>query len=123
MMRATGTMSGLRPLGEILQIVGLSLAIFALAFLRRSFGLVAAHRGIKTIGAYAVVRHPMYAAYIVSQIGYVLVHQSARNLAIGVITSGGLVLRAALEERLLARDPTYASYRRRVRWRFLPYVY
>lgn len=123
LMRATETTSALRPVGEILQIGGLSLVILAIAFLRRSFGLVAAHRGIKMVGAYAVVRHPMYAAYMVSQIGYVLVQQSAMNVVIAVITCGSLALRAALEERLLACDPAYESYRRRIRWRFVPYVY
>lgn len=122
-MRATETTSPLRAVGEVLQIGGLLLVILALVFLGRSFGLVAAHRGIKVVGAYAIVRHPMYAAYMVSQIGYVLVQPSARNVAIAVITCGSLALRAALEERLLARDPAYESYRRRTRWRFVPHVY
>jgi protein-S-isoprenylcysteine O-methyltransferase Ste14 len=123
LMRAAETTTAFRPVGETLQILGLSVVILSIAFLRRSFGLVAAHRGIKTGGPYALVRHPMYAAYMVSQIGYVLVNQSPRNVAIAVITCGGLALRAALEERLLARDPAYESYRRRIRWRFVPYVY
>jgi protein-S-isoprenylcysteine O-methyltransferase Ste14 len=121
LMRAAETTSAFRPVGQMLQIVGLSLVILSIMFLGRSFGLVAAHRGIKTVGTYAVVRHPMYGAYMVSQIGYVLVHPSPWNVAIALITCGGLALRAALEERLLARDPVYELYRRRVRWRFVPY--
>lgn len=36
------------------------------------FGFVAADRGLKTRGPYAVVRHPMYASYLLLQSGYVL---------------------------------------------------
>lgn len=48
----------------------------------RSFGLVAAHRGLKAGGLYAVVRHPMYAGYVISHVGYLLVAPSWWNLAI-----------------------------------------
>src|SRR6266516_7763001 len=47
-----------------LQLVGLVIAITSLLALGRSFGFVAADRGLKTRGPYAVVRHPIYASYL-----------------------------------------------------------
>ena len=123
LMRVTETSGTWLPLGQALQILGLSLAVVSVAFLGRSIGVVAAHRGIKTAGMYSLVRHPMYGAYMVSYVGYVLVHPSARNALIVATTLLALNVRAAVEERFLARDPAYDAYRRRIRWRFLPYVY
>jgi protein-S-isoprenylcysteine O-methyltransferase Ste14 len=36
----------------------------ALAALGRSFGFVAADRGLRASGPYAMVRHPVYASYL-----------------------------------------------------------
>jgi protein-S-isoprenylcysteine O-methyltransferase Ste14 len=115
--------------GGILQLAGGVLALAALLALGRSFGYVAADRGLKTRGPYAVVRHPVYASYLVMQIGYVLQAVSVRNLVILVLATGANVARALAEERLMLRTPpcaqnaTYAQYASRVRWRFLPGVW
>jgi MFS family permease/protein-S-isoprenylcysteine O-methyltransferase Ste14 len=45
-----------------LQLAGLVICIISLLALGRSFGFVAADRGLKTRGPYAVVRHPVYAS-------------------------------------------------------------
>jgi protein-S-isoprenylcysteine O-methyltransferase Ste14 len=37
----------------------------------RSFGFVAAGRDLKTCGPHAVIRHPIYASYLLIQSGYV----------------------------------------------------
>src|SRR4029077_15996096 len=51
-------------IGEPVQVIGVSSAVAALVFLGRSIGLVPANRGVKVSGAYGLVRHPMYAAYL-----------------------------------------------------------
>ncbi len=66
------------------------------------------------------MRHPVYAAYIGVQAGYVLQSVSVRNIAVMVLATGCNVGRALAEERLLARSADYAAYRERVRWRFFP---
>ena len=45
--------------GDILQIGGFVLQLFALLYLSRSFGLLPAYRGIKSSGLYGWVRHPL----------------------------------------------------------------
>src|SRR2546425_1177794 len=55
-----------------LQLAGLAVVLASLAALGRSFGFAAADRGLVTRGPYAVVRHPIYAAYFPIQLGYLL---------------------------------------------------
>src|SRR5579863_10206899 len=52
--------------GNLLQVVGLCAVAAALLSLRRSFGIVPAHRGIRTQGLYNFVRHPLYASELFS---------------------------------------------------------
>src|SRR5262249_50170605 len=57
-------LGGLAPLYVALQLLGSLLAIAALLALGRSFGIVAANRGIQSHGPYRLVRHPTYASYL-----------------------------------------------------------
>jgi hypothetical protein len=82
-----------------------------------SFGFVAADRGLKTRGPYALVRHPIYASYLLIQSRYVLQNLSLRNIAVVVLATVCNIGRAIPEERLLARSPAYRAYQQRVRWR------
>jgi protein-S-isoprenylcysteine O-methyltransferase Ste14 len=56
--------------GYWLQILGITISIFGLISLKRSFGLVAANRGIVSSGLYQLVRHPLYSSYELSIIGF-----------------------------------------------------
>ena len=103
-----------------LQLFGLVACITSLAALGRSFGFVAADRGLKTKGPYAVVRHPVYVSYLLIQSGYLLQSLSWRNLLVLVLASGCNVGRALAEERLLAETPAYRAYKHQVRWRLIP---
>jgi hypothetical protein len=71
-------------------------------------------------GPYAVVRHPVYASYLLIQSGYLLQSISLRNAVVMVLASGCNVGRALVEERLLTGSSAYGAYRRRVRWRLVP---
>jgi protein-S-isoprenylcysteine O-methyltransferase Ste14 len=108
---------------EIVQVVGLAIAFIGLGFLGRSFGIVAALRRVKTSGVYGLVRHPIYAAYLLSYTGYVLENPSLRNLALLALSTAGQVVRIVEEERVLVGDPDYRAYRQRVRYRLIPFVY
>jgi protein-S-isoprenylcysteine O-methyltransferase Ste14 len=108
---------------QLVQILALLAAIGATASLGRSVGVVAANRGVASRGAYGFVRHPMYAAYAVAYLGYTAGSPSLRNVILMSATIAAFVMRAAVEERLLLADVAYRAYARRVRWRFVPYVY
>ncbi|MBX6323512.1 MAG: isoprenylcysteine carboxyl methyltransferase [Rhodospirillaceae bacterium] len=109
--------------GEVLQVVGCALQVAAILSLNRSFGLLPAHRQIKREGLYRVVRHPLYCAYTVTQIGYVLDNPALWNLVVLVAAAGFQVLRILDEERFLLRYPAYAAYSRSTRWRLVPLVW
>ena len=122
-LRPRGPSGALALSGEVMEIAGVSIAVIALVFLGRSFGIVAANRGVKTGGAYGLVRHPMYAGYFLTYVGYVLSYPSMVNACLAVATLVVQVTRASMEERVLAHDPSYREYLRRTPWRFIPYVY
>jgi protein-S-isoprenylcysteine O-methyltransferase Ste14 len=109
--------------GLVCQLVGLTVAVTALLFLGRSFGLVAADRGLVISGPYAVVRHPIYGAYILIQAGYLMQSLSIRNAAVVAFATCCNIGRICAEERLLAQTPVHADYVRRVRWRLFPGVW
>ena len=46
-----------------IMLFGLSFQVAAKAVLGRRFGIVAANRGVRDLGPYRFVRHPMYAGY------------------------------------------------------------
>src|SRR3954468_18482366 len=63
-----------------LQLLGWGLAVVCLSTLGRSFGLVAANRGIVTRGPYGLVRHPIYSCYLLTQARYLLQNPTTRKL-------------------------------------------
>lgn len=111
------------PAAGLLMAAGLVLSIAAKICLNRSFGIVAANRGVKRSGPYRAVRHPMYLGYVLSHLGFVLAHFSAWNVAAYAITWTAFVLRIRAEERFLSRDDAYRAYARRVRYRLIPGIY
>lgn len=109
--------------GVALQLAGLAWQIYAKLSLRLSFGLLPAHRGIVTDGAYRVVRHPMYLGYLISHIGFFLVNFSGQNALVYCGLYVFQAVRIVREERLLSTDPEYQAYKERVRYHILPGVF
>jgi len=132
---AGGTFGGLllRPAGShalwgvragfILQVTGLVVVIVSLFALGRSFGFVAADRGLVTRGPYRVARHPIYAGYLTIQVGYLLQAISWRNIIVVLAVTACNVGRALAEERVMGASASYTSYREQVRWRLLPGIW
>jgi protein-S-isoprenylcysteine O-methyltransferase Ste14 len=132
LLAAGGTFGGLlfRPAGLhpewgvgagfALQVVGLIAVIASLMALGRSFGFVAADRGVVTRGPYALVRHPVYAGYLLIQLGYVTQAISWRNALVLLFVTACNIGRTVAEERVLSASPQYRRYREQVRWRLVP---
>jgi protein-S-isoprenylcysteine O-methyltransferase Ste14 len=109
--------------GLVVQLFGLAICVTSFLALGRSFGFVAADRGLVKRGPYAIVRHPIYASYLFLQAGYVLQSISIRNALVMVFASGCNVGRAIVEDRMLATNDQYDEYRRQVTWRLIPGVW
>ena len=108
--------------GDVIQVAGILLVGFSIGSLGRSFGLVAANRGVVITGMYRYVRHPLYMAYFVNIAGFLINHVSAYNVVLVVVLAIVQLARIHYEEKLLRKDPAYARYADRVRWRLVPYV-
>ena len=108
------------PLGVGLAVLGNLVQLAAKMFLRRSFGIAPANRGIKTDGMYKLVRHPMYAGYLLVHIGILLLMPTVFNFIIYAIGWWAQILRLLAEERLLSEDPVYRAFCAKTRWRLIP---
>lgn len=102
---------------------GLALVIVGKLALGRSFGIAPANRGVVMRGPYLLVRHPIYAGYLVTHAAFLLAHPTAWNVAVAIIADSALILRALVEERVLRADAAYESYCGRVGWRLVPWVF
>jgi protein-S-isoprenylcysteine O-methyltransferase Ste14 len=74
-------------------IVGLCTQVCAKFVLGRSFGMVAANRGVKIAGPYRFIRHPMYAGYTITHIGLLLAMPSLLNAALYALALAFQVIR------------------------------
>ncbi|MBI4265251.1 MAG: isoprenylcysteine carboxylmethyltransferase family protein [Acidobacteria bacterium] len=87
---------------------------------------VQSDRGQRVVstGVYAFVRHPMYLGIVLMFTGTPLLLGSAMGLGIAVAMVVLLAVRIDAEERLLADElDGYAEYRRKVRYRLVPFIW
>jgi len=102
---------------------GLAISFVALMELGRSFGIVAADRGIVSSGPYKLVRHPAYLAYAIGEIGYLFQSFSTWNVAIVAFTWLCQIDRIRAEEALLSGNPEYVTYKNEVRYALIPGIW
>jgi protein-S-isoprenylcysteine O-methyltransferase Ste14 len=107
----------------VLMLAGILLHLGAKLSLRRSFGIVAADRGIKNEGPYRLVRHPMYLGYMMVHLALVLAGPLLWNMIVFALTWVAFLLRIAAEERLLSRNEDYQAFMGKTRFRLIPGLY
>lgn len=109
--------------GQVLQVLAFGLQIAAVLSLNRSFGLLPAHRGVKSDGLYRWVRHPLYSTYLLAHLGYLANNMSVQNVLVLTVVTSFQVVRILQEEQLLGEYPDYARYAIGTRWRLIPSVW
>jgi methanethiol S-methyltransferase len=74
-------------------------------------------------GPYRLVRHPLYLGWMLMTFG--AAHMTGDRLIFAAISTAYLAMAIPFEERSLVRlfGQQYESYRNRVRWRMIPYLY
>ena len=65
----------------------------------------------------------MYAGYVVTHVGFLLLHPTAWNAAVYAVSLSLQVVRILAEERLLSQDPAYRDFSASVRYRLAPGVF
>ena len=109
--------------GIPLQLTGILFSLAALLRLGKSFGIVAANRGLVTSGPYGVVRHPAYLGYMLSELGFLMMNPTMTNSLLVAIVWILQISRIVAEEKLLLADPGYVDYKDRVAKRLIPAVW
>jgi protein-S-isoprenylcysteine O-methyltransferase Ste14 len=97
-----------------------ALSLVSLLALGRLFGIRPALRGVMTRGPYRIVRHPMYLAYVIGDIGYNLQEWNFGTVTLVMAGWVSLLYRIHAEERILSQDPRWPTYAASVRYRLLP---
>jgi protein-S-isoprenylcysteine O-methyltransferase Ste14 len=115
-------------IGGVLLII--SFCLFFLTFRENSYlsplARVQRDRGQKVIstGPYAIIRHPMYFAFIPFMVGTPLLLGSWFGAIFGALYMLLVARRAVLEERMLVDSlEGYREYIDKVRYRLIPYVW
>lgn len=118
--RATGWLASSAIAVELIGVIISQGARFALG---RKFALLPANRGIVRRGPFALIRHPIYAGWVILTGGYVMSYPNFRNALALLVTIPFMIWRISLEEDLLSHDPSYRAYCAVTRWRLLPFLY
>jgi protein-S-isoprenylcysteine O-methyltransferase Ste14 len=107
----------------VLMLSGFVVHLVAKFTLRRSFGVVAANRGVKQSGIYRLVRHPMYAGYLLTQLSVLLAGPNLHNVVVIGLGWAFQIARIVAEERILKEDPSYRELMLRTPYRIIPGVF
>jgi protein-S-isoprenylcysteine O-methyltransferase Ste14 len=109
--------------GLVLVTLTAFLSFASLLSLGRRFGVWPASRGLATRGPYRLVRHPMYLAYVLADIGYNLQEWNFVTALLVMAGWASLFYRIRAEERILSQDARWSSYVAAVRYRLLPGIW
>lgn len=106
--------------GLVLVTLAACLSLASLLTLGRWFGVRPALRGLATGGPYRLVRHPMYLAYVLADIGYNLQEWNIGTALLVMAGWGSLLYRIRAEERVLSQHAGWPAYVASVRYRLVP---
>ena len=109
--------------GLVLVTLAAFLSFASLLSLGRRFGVWPASRGLATRGPYRLVRHPMYLAYVLADIGYNLQEWNFGTALLVMAGWASLFYRIRAEERILSQDSGWSTYVALVRHRLLPGIW
>ncbi len=113
-------------LGAVLFLLGYVLYAFVLkenAYLARTVKVEKGQTLVDT-GLYGVVRHPMYAATLLLFLSMPLILGSFLSLLVMLVYPFIIARRIQNEEQVLMRElPGYREYRKKVRWRMIPFLW
>lgn len=91
-------------------------SVFALAKLGKSFSIMPEARTLRTTGPYALARHPLYVAEMLSIAGTAMLYLQPWGAILAVGVGILQTIRSIFEEQILTEQfPEYADYKKRVK--------
>lgn len=117
------TSSSADTLANTMTLAGCFICIFSVACLGRGFGILPAWRRLADRGPYRVIRHPIYAGYVLMDLAMLCSHPTWNNWVVISCDIGLLLARIQLEEQICLQAEGYRRYARRVRYRLCPGIY
>lgn len=113
-------------LGDVLVVLGLYIVF--LVFRENTFTSatieVSEEQRVISTGPYAVIRHPMYSGAFIMLLGIPFALGSWWALIFVFLLFAAIVCRLLEEEKFLSKKlPGYTSYRQKVRYRLIPFVW
>ena len=109
--------------GMVLVSIAACLSLASLLSLGKRFGVIPALRGLMTRGPYRLIRHPMYLAYVLADIGYSLQEWNFGTVLLVIAGWASLLYRILAEERILSHDAGWSPYAALVSYRLIPGVW
>jgi protein-S-isoprenylcysteine O-methyltransferase Ste14 len=109
--------------GLLLVTLAACLSLASLLSLGRRFGVFPALRGLVTRGPYRLVRHPMYLAYVIADLGYNFQEWNFGTALMVMAGWASLIYRIQAEDRILSQDAQWSAYAASVRYRLLPGIW
>jgi len=106
--------------GLVLVTLAAFVSLASLLSLGRRFGVRPALRDLTTRGAYRLVRHPMYLACMLSDVGYNLQEWNVGTIVLMLAGWASLLFRIHAEEGMLSQHSGWTAYVAKVRYRLLP---
>jgi protein-S-isoprenylcysteine O-methyltransferase Ste14 len=112
-------------LGDVLCVLGISLAIWARVYLGRNWGVpmsVKVNPELVTSGPYTFIRHPIYSGVLLAMIGSIFV-EGIPWLVVLVLLGGYFIFAATREEKLMLKQfpDQYPQYKKRTKM-LIPFV-
>ena len=109
--------------GFVLVTLSACLSLASLLSIGRRFGVRPALRDLATDGPYRFVRHPMYLAYFIADLGYELQEWNIGTVLLVMVGWTSLIYRIYAEERMLSQDMQWQTFASSVPYRLIPKVW
>jgi len=111
------------PLGLLIAIPGMLIALMAIIFIRRSFAVLPAVRTLVDNGPYRYIRHPVYLGEMIYLFGSMLLYFNLLSILCFIAAIAFTIGRIELEERKLGKLPEYREYMKQVKYRLVPRIF
>jgi protein-S-isoprenylcysteine O-methyltransferase Ste14 len=106
--------------GGLLVAIGATICVYWYIYWERNF-----KNELLTKGPYRIVRHPFYSGFIIFTLGLTITCPVYETRLLVVFTLAVMVVFIPKEEEQLLKEyqQAYRSYREKVKWKLIPYLY